>query len=244
MDEEERPELVVELADGVLDRDTGAVLVPDVELDLNTLCDLVVRGGGGEARLPARVVFADPVRGTGLEVVGYGAELRERVSAIDREPELALELEPEPEPEPDGTNEREPLALNPYQRLRGLTLAEQVKRAHSVDMSERIALERMYGKNVWEPLLRNPRLTAPEVARIARMGLLPRTLLEVIVGNGTWLQVPEVRRALLANPKLSPEQIMRVLRHVPKHELKLAAVQTAYPHAVRDAAKRLLRDTM
>jgi len=239
MVEEERPELVVELADGVLDRDTGAVLLPDVELDLNTLCDLVVRGGAGEARLPARVVFADPVRGTGLEVVGYGVELRERVSAIDREPE------PEPEPEPqECANEREPLALNPYQRLRGLTLAEQVKRAHSVDMSERIALERMYGKNVWEPLLRNPRLTAPEVARIARMGLLPRTLLEVIVGNGTWLQVPEVRRALLANPKLSPDQIMRVLRHVPKHELKLAAVQTAYPHAVRDAAKRLLRDTM
>jgi hypothetical protein len=76
------------------------------------------------------------------------------------------------------------------------------------------------------------------------MGLLPRTLLEVIVGNGTWLQVPEVRRALLANPKLSPDQVMRVLRLVPKHELKLAAVQTAYPHAVRDAAKRLLRDSM
>jgi hypothetical protein len=242
MEEEERPELVVELADGVLDRDTGAVLLPDVELDLNTLCDLVVRGGAGEARLPARVVFADPARGTGLEVVGYGAELRERVSAIDREPDA--EPEATPESEPEGANEREPLALNPYQRLRGLTLAEQVKRAHSVDMSERIALERMYGKNVWEPLLRNPRLTAPEVARIARMGLLPRTLLEVIVGNGTWLQVPEVRRALLANPKLSPDQIMRVLRHVPKHELKLAAVQTAYPHAVRDAAKRLLRDTM
>lgn len=236
MEEEERPELVVELADGVLDRDTGAVLLPDVELDLNTLCDLVVRGGAGEVRLPARVVFADPARGTGLEVVGYGAELRGRVSDIDREPE--------PEPEPACGDEREPLALNPYQRLRGLTLAEQVKRAHSVDMSERIALERMYGKNVWEPLLRNPRLTAPEVARIARMGLLPRTLLEVIVGNGTWLQVPEVRRALLANPKLSPDQVMRVLRLVPKPELKLAAVQTAYPHAVRDAAKRLLRDSM
>jgi hypothetical protein len=28
---------------------------------------------------------------------------------------------------------------------------------------------------------------------------------------------------------------------LPKHELKLAATQTAYPHAVRDAAKRLVR---
>ena len=68
------------------------------------------------------------------------------------------------------------------------------------EVSERIMLERMYGKNVWEALLRNPRITGPEVARIARMGALPRTLLELIVGNGGWLQIPEVRRALLVEP--------------------------------------------
>src|SRR5262245_27855101 len=120
MEEEERPELVVELADGVLDRDTDTILLPNVELNLNTLCDLVVRGGAGEVRLPARVVFADPARGTGLEVVGYGAELRERVTSIDREPECEDE------------HEREPLALNPYQRLRG-----QIGRASCRERLER-----------------------------------------------------------------------------------------------------------
>jgi hypothetical protein len=129
-----------------------------------------------------------------------------------------------------------------HERLRGLTLAQQIKKALSGELSERVLLERMYGKNVWEPLLRNPRLTAPEVARIARMGALPRPLLEQIVGNGAWLQVPEVRRALLSNPRLGTDQILRVLRLLPKHELKLAATQTAYPHAVRDAAKRLVRE--
>jgi hypothetical protein len=109
-------------------------------------------------------------------------------------------------------------------------------------MSVRIALERMYHKDVWEPLLRNPRITGPEVARIARMGSLPRVLVEIIVNNGAWLQVPEVRRALLSNPRLSTDQILRVLRLLPRHELKLAAVQTAYPHAVRDAARKLIRD--
>jgi hypothetical protein len=230
MEEEERPEVVVELAD--VDRETGAVLLADCQLELNTLCDLVVRGSAGEVRFAARVVFSDPERGSGLEVLGYGAELRDQLATID--------APPAEEPAPEGASEEQRLALNHYQRLRGLTLAQQVKKAQSVDMSERIALERMYGKNVWEPLLRNPRLTAPEVARIARMGLLPRTMIEVIVGNGTWLQVPEVRRALLANPKLTPDQVVRVLRLVPKHELKLAAVQTAYPHTVRDAAKRML----
>ncbi|HET9621258.1 MAG TPA: hypothetical protein VFP84_07830 [Kofleriaceae bacterium] len=133
------------------------------------------------------------------------------------------------------------VARNVHERLRGLTLALQIKVASTGELHERIVLERLYGKNVWETLLRNPRLTAPEIARIARMGTLPRVLLEVIVTNNAWLQIPEVRRALLANPRLATDQIVKVLRVTPKHELRLAAVQTAYPFAVRNAAKQLLR---
>lgn len=129
------------------------------------------------------------------------------------------------------------------ERLRGLTLVQQLKVAQHGELSERVLLERLYGKNVWEPLLRNPRITGPEVARIARMGALPRTLLELIVGNGGWLQIPEVRRALLSNPRLGTDQLLRVLRLLPKHELKVVSTQTAYSFAVRDAAKRIIRDS-
>lgn len=148
---------------------------------------------------------------------------------------------------PDAGDPREPgrttrrLARNVHDRLRGLALAAQLKVAVSGELHERIVLERLYGKNVWETLLRNPRLTAPEVSRIARYGSLPRVLLEIIVGNNAWLQIPEVRRALLSNPRLATDQIMKVLRLTPKHEVRLAAIQTAYPHAVREAAKLLLR---
>jgi hypothetical protein len=128
-----------------------------------------------------------------------------------------------------------------HERLRGLTLAAQIKLAASGELHERIMLERLYGKNVWESLLRNPRLTPPEVSRIARYGALPRVLLEIILGNATWLAVPEVRRALLANPRLGTDQILKVLRLTPKYELRLAASQTAYPQAVRQAARLLLR---
>lgn len=148
--------------------------------------------------------------------------------------------EPGGEAEPaDGRAGRAP--ANVHERLRHLSLAEQVRLAHKGEVQERIVLERLYGKTVWEALLRNPRLTGPEVARIARMGALPRVLLELIVKNGGWLQIPEVRRALLANPRMSVDQIVRVLRLLPKHELKLATIQTAYPFAVRDAARRLFR---
>src|SRR5690606_9222489 len=103
-------------------------------------------------------------------------------------------------------------STNVHERLRGLTLAQQVKLAHSGELNERIVLERIYGKNVWDALLRNPRLTGPEVARIARMGSLPRPQLELIFNNGGWLQIPEVRRALLTNPRLGTDQVLRILR--------------------------------
>jgi hypothetical protein len=171
-------------------------------------------------------------------------------------PPLTLDLEPdaavardaaasadEPDDGADGeTEESRKTGSGLHDRLRGLTMAMQIKMAHTGEASERIVLERLYGKNVWEGLLRNPRLTGPEVARIARMGSLPRPLMEIIVGNGGWLQIPEVRRALLSNPRLATDHIMRILRMLPKHELKLAAQQTAYPLAVRDVAKKLLKE--
>ncbi len=126
-------------------------------------------------------------------------------------------------------------------RLRNLSLAEQQKIAQRGEHQERVLLERLYGKLVWEALLRNPRITTPEVARIAKMGALPKPLLEIILSNGGWIQVPEIRRALLGNPRLAAEHIPKLLRLLPRHELKLLPSQTAYPQAVRDWARRLLR---
>ena len=143
------------------------------------------------------------------------------------------------DPDADADGERAP--RNVYERLRGLTLVQQFKVARAGELHERVALERIYGKTVWEQLLRNPRITAAEVGRIARMGNLPRPQLEQIVGNGAWLAVPEVRRALLTNPRLTAEMIPRILRHLPKHELKLVPVQLAYPAAVREIARKLIK---
>jgi len=175
------------------------------------------------------------------------------------EPDAEAGVEPDPEPdepdaerdepsaepaaergaEPEGAK-RPPAGLN--ERLRGLTVAQQTKVAAPGELGERVMLERIYGKSVWEALLRNPRLTGPEVARIARMGTLPRPQMETILNNGGWLQIPEVRRALLTNPRLGADQVLRILRLLPKHEIKLAAQQTAYPLGVRTAAKSLLKE--
>jgi hypothetical protein len=143
----------------------------------------------------------------------------------------------------DRDGARRALPRPPHERLRNLNAAEQHRIARDGDVNERVLLERIYGKAVWEPLLRNPRLGLPEVARIARMGALPRPLIEIIVGNAGWLKSPEVRRALLSNPRLGADQIPRVLRLLARHELRLVPAQTAYPPPVRDAARRLLKES-
>lgn len=261
--------VVVPGSRAIADLAAGGAFVEGCPLALDATCELVIDRGDDVLALAARVVYVDGRGGVGLELVGFDAALRARVAeflagspapatgdddelaltlAPVDEPELALELAPEPAPEP-GPNaaDPEPRACSDrqatptkHEQLRGLTLAQQIKKASSPDPSERMMLERLYGKAVWEPLLRNPRLTTPEVTRIARMGSLPRPLIEIIVGNAAWLQIPEIRRALLANPRLAPDQITRVLRLMSKPELKLAAIQTAYPYAVRDAAKRMM----
>jgi hypothetical protein len=210
----------------------GGVFVPGCSVELNVECELIVKNGDGEVRATALVVFANPA-GAGLQLIGCDAELKQRIAALAEPPATAEETAEEPDDAPK----------NIHERLRGLSLAQQIKLAHNGEVSERIVLERMYGKNVWEALLRNPRLTGPEVARLARMGALPRPQLEIIVGNGGWLQIPEVRRALLSNPRLGTDHIMKILRLMPKHELKLAATQTAYPMAVRSVARTLLKES-
>jgi len=270
-------------ADGQHARDlaAGGVFAPGCALGLNEECALIVRGTGGALRVHARVVFLDPGRGAGLELLGFGREMKERLAALvvarpggvgaggaigsgaiaigSGELDLsgaaaaadAAAADPAAAAAPADAAAADPaddLGEDPSvpqlvrDRLRNLPLAQQIRRAHSADLQERILLERMYGKNVWEALLRNSRLTSPEVARIARMATLPRPLIEAILSNGAWLQLPDVRRALLANPRLQLDQVMRVLRLLSKPELKLAAVQSTYPYPVRDAAKRMLRE--
>jgi hypothetical protein len=126
-------------------------------------------------------------------------------------------------------------------KLKNLNPQQRMQVARSNIQEERVLLERLYGSAVWELLLHNPKITVPEVARMARKGTMPKPLLDLIADNEQWVRHSLVRRALLANPRLGAEAINRVLRALPPRELKLVPQQTAYPPGVRQAATRLMR---
>jgi hypothetical protein len=159
-------------------------------------CELVVMHpeSGDTLSLPAEVVWvanAGSGPGVGLAIHGLGPDQLKRLGAFARR------------------SQRDGVAENVHQRVRGYSIIDQRKAARAGDLAERVALERFYGKSVWETLLQNPRITAPEVTRIARKGNVPRPLLETIAANPSWLASGSLRRALLSNPRLAGRRLRR-----------------------------------
>lgn len=221
---------------------TGGAFSPGTAgLAERTPCILVLThpDSGKRLELPAEVVYVkadDPGKGVGVHIQDFGPALIETLREF-----CSPASHQEPAPQAQEEEGFKPAAAAIADRLRNLSTAEQLKVAREGGLPQRVALERIYGKAVWEALLQNPRVSPPEVARIARMGMAPLPVLELICGNAAWLAAGEVRRALLSNPRLGEDSMMRVLRAMPRHELSAIATQTAYAQKIRKAAKGLLQ---
>jgi hypothetical protein len=233
-----RARVVVPLTAADLERERpnlerGSVVAAGVTgLERGAFCDLeLVFPTGEKLAVPARAVLT----GDASTVFAFDAFDREALGRHLAAPAAA------PPPAGEGEEEPDERSASLHERLRGLSVVEQLRVARDGSVTERVVLERLYGKVVWDALLRNARITVPEVARLAKMGTMPRPLLELIVGNPAWLQVPQIRRALLANPRLSPEMIQKVLAALPRDELQSVPQASAYPTAVRMAAKAMVK---
>ena len=231
-----RPRVVVTLTAADLERERpnlerGSVVGAGVVgLERGAFCDV-------ELVFPSRQRMTVPARA----VLTSEASTVFAFDAFDREALGRHLAVPAPAAAAEDEEREEAPPASVQERLRGLSVTEQLRVARDGSVTERVFLERLYGKIVWEALLRNTRITVPEVARLAKMGTMPRPLLELIVGNPAWLQVPQVRRALLANPRLSQDMVHKVLLLLPRDELQLVPQITAYPAAVRLAAKALAK---
>jgi hypothetical protein len=224
----------------------GRAFVPDASgVDVLQACELVIEQGGRSFTLQAQAVFVKaegPGCGVGLQLLPLDAATKAGLCAfVDASDAGPAPETPDPAqpPEPDAA-QTEHAAKTVFDRIRGLSSAEQQRLAARGTMQERIVLERTFGANVWESLLSNSRLTIPEVARIARKGTLPRQLVEDIAGHASWVAAPEVQRALLANPRSTGAVVQKVLRALSRSDLQLVPQQTAYPASVRAAGKKML----
>jgi hypothetical protein len=222
-------------ADGDLGH--GRLFVPGAyELAEREPCHLrlEVRGAAAGLELSAESVWVrseEPGAGVGLALNPFDADVRQRIEDF-----AAVVARAAPQGASAGADSGSAL----FVRVRAYRSAEQLRHAREGDISERQALERVWGKAVWEALLQNPRISPPEVARIARKGNIPRPLIDSIASVPAWLASQETRRALLSNPRLGPQALERVLCAMSRQDLQLVSSQSAYSAPVRQAAKKRL----
>jgi hypothetical protein len=89
-------------------------------------------------------------------------------------------------------------------------------------------------------LLKNPRITTDEVARIARSSLLSSVTADLISKTTQWSTSLEIRAALVHNPRTPTPLALRLLPTLPESEIRQIAKATAVSQALRQAALKLV----
>jgi hypothetical protein len=211
----------------------GLRLVTAETVALNATLLITLRGPwGGETFARGTVVALLP-DGIALAIDGNSDEIFARLMARPQTPETASEESTEQD---DTTEKRE----NIWDRVRALSQMEKLLLAVKADRSERALLLQDNDPRVLLSLLRNPRLTADEVARLAKSSFLTYQIADVIIKTAQWMAVLDVRLGLIHNPKTPPAFSLRILPTLPETEVRNIA-RAGTNMALKTAALRQLQ---
>ena len=211
----------------------GALRLPTTEtVALNTTLLVTMRGPwGGEAfaRATAVALLPDAIA---LALDGEPEEQLARLLART----LPVQAAAEPESDDDSPEKRQ----NTWDRIRGLSQMEKLLLAIKAERSERALLLQDNDPRVLLSLLRNPRLTVDEVARLAKSSFLNFQIADVIVKTTQWMSSIDVRLGLIRNPKTPPAMALQILPTLPESEVRSIA-RAGTNMALKQAALRRLQ---
>ncbi|HXA20627.1 MAG TPA: hypothetical protein VN380_26850, partial [Thermoanaerobaculia bacterium] len=176
---------------------------------LNATLLVTLRGPwGGESFTRATVVAILP-EGIALSIDGKPDEHVARLMA-----------RPVTEDSSDETLEKK---QNIWDRVRALSQMEKILLAVKADRTERALLLQDNDPRVLLSILRNPRLTVDEVARLAKSSFLNFQIADVIIKTTQWMSSLDVRLGLIHNAKTPPAYALRILPTLPESEVRSIA---------------------
>lgn len=223
-EEELREEHRVNLSQGALRLPTSASVA------LHTTLLVTLRAPWGtEAFLKATVVATLP-GGLALAIDGNGDDVLQRL--LSGKPS-----QPPPAAEETASHDRNQPA---WDRIRALSQMEKLLLAVKAERSERALLLQDNDPRVLLSLLRNPRLTVDEVARLAKSSFLTFQIADVIVKAAQWMSSLDVRLGLIHNPKTPPAFALRILPTLPEADVRTIA-RTGTNMQLKQAALRRLQ---
>ncbi len=216
----------------------GGMRLPTRErLSVFSRLSLLLRlAGGGEAAATATVVAPLP-DGVALAIDGDASALVEALRLPPEEP--GAELLEDGTEAGDGVDEA--VRQSVWDRLRSLTRVEKLLLSAKADRVERAVLAQDSDPQVLYALLKNPRLTADEVIRIAKSPFLTFQTAEAIVKSSQWFSNLEVRVALVHNAKTPPAFALRILPTLPESEVRNISRGAATSMALKVAALKKLQ---
>jgi hypothetical protein len=183
----------------------GGLRLPTAEkVALHASLEVTLRGPwGAETKVKATVVALLP-DGVALAVTSAD-DLLERLLARE---------------EPKEEEEEEENSQNAWDRLRSLSQMEKLLLSVKAERSERAVLLQDNDPRVLLSLLRNPRITVEEVARLAKSSFLNFQIADVIVKTAQWMGSLDVRLGLVNNPKTPQAFALRILPTLPVADVR------------------------
>ena len=120
---------------------------------------------------------------------------------------------------------------------------EKLLLAVKADRTERALLLQDNDPRVLLSLLRNPRLTVDEVARLAKSSFLTYQIADVIMKTGQWMANLDVRLGLIHNAKTPPAFALRILPTLPESEVRSIA-RGGIEHGAEDGGAAAVAGTL
>jgi len=129
--------------------------------------------------------------------------------------------------------------VSKYQLSLNLSVTEKIKMGMTGDKEWRGLLIKDANKLVQGAVMKNPRITEPEVIAIARNKQSSDEMIRMILLNKDWLKLYELKRALVWHPKTPLPKALRMIPFLTLRDLKEIArsrnVQTVLSTAARKA---------
>jgi len=159
---------------------------------------------------------------------------------LESSPETA---EPGDETESELEGEIEELdddTLSKYQQLLDMVVADKIKLALTGDKEWRNLLIRESNKLVNTAVLKNPRITDPEVLAVAKNRTSSEELIRLILLNKEWVKKYDMKKALVEHPRTPLQQAMRLMGFLSEKDIKELAKSRNVSQAIVNNARRLV----
>jgi hypothetical protein len=173
----------------------GDFLIPDPNIPENTIFRATAIGSLRSRRIkPLKIV---------KESDNSRAIITEKSKPPGEKTEAALPKEETAE----SSEEKRELAPTVAEQIRAMTVTEKSMLAMRANLAERRVLMQDLNPKIQEFLLRNPRLTEPEIAFLAKNPMTAIPILLTIIQHKGWMGTDAIRQGILTNPK-TPAHIL------------------------------------